>query len=296
MNVTYKEQLSRHVEDIFKGYASPGLHICDIATGGGKSYTIGKLTCEYYPNSFDRIVILCVQNKLVNGMNREIERFIDGPNSLIKPSDKMVIENNPEVITKAIKNGNLQKLVDEMQYQIGEQKKQDVSVTEIQYSYIYVKKVFEGLSGLIKTFEENSKNDYIQNQINESEANLRKAVRIFFDTFKKHLEKTKQLKKVSLEAILSRFPSLVKVYPQVDYKRKRVLLMTVHKAMYGIDPILSEKIRLENFAEKNKRTLILFDESDQASVAIRSAIIDQSIENAGGSKRFDKGYNGYIQN
>ena len=55
----YKEQLSRHVEGIFKGYTKPGLHICDIATGGGKSYTIGKLTCEYYPNEFDRIIILC---------------------------------------------------------------------------------------------------------------------------------------------------------------------------------------------------------------------------------------------
>lgn len=297
MNETYKEKLSRHVEGIFKGYTSPGLHICDIATGGGKSYTIGKLTCEYYPNSFDRIVILCVQNKLVNGMNREINRFIDGPSSIIKPSDKMVIENNQEVITKAIKSGSFQKLVEEMQYQIGEQKKQDIRVTEIQNKYNYIKKVYEGLSCLIKTLDENSKNnDYVQNQLlSDSEANLRKAIRIFFDTFKKHLEKTKQLKKVSLEAILSRFPSLVEVYPQVDYKRKRVLLMTVQKAMYGIDPILSEKIKLENFAEKNKKTLILFDESDQAVVAMRSAIIDQSIENAGGGKRFAKGYNGYLQ-
>lgn len=71
--------------------------------------------------------------------------------------------------------------------------------------------------------------------------------------------------------------------------------MTVHKAMYGIDPILSEKIYLQDIAEKNKKTLILFDESDQAAVAMRTAIIDQSIDNAGGSKRFAKGYNGYLQ-
>ena len=38
--------------------------------------------------------------------------------------------------------------------------------------------------------------------------------------------------------------------------------MTVHKAMYGIDPILSEKIRLQDMAEKNKRTLILLDEQE----------------------------------
>ena len=101
---TYKEELSKHVEGIFKKYVKPGLHICDIATGGGKSYTIGKLTCEYYPKHFDRIVILCVQNKLVEGMNREIDRFIDLQDSLIKEDQKLVIENNTEVIKKAISN------------------------------------------------------------------------------------------------------------------------------------------------------------------------------------------------
>ena len=56
MELGYKEKLSAHVEKIFKSYTTPGLHICDIATGGGKSYTIGKLTCEYYPLHFDRII------------------------------------------------------------------------------------------------------------------------------------------------------------------------------------------------------------------------------------------------
>ena len=70
--------------------------------------------------------------------------------------------------------------------------------------------------------------------------------------------------------------------------------MTVHKAMYGVDPILSEKIQLSNFADKRK-TLILFDESDQAAVSMRNTIIDQAIESAVGNKRFAKGYNGYLQ-
>lgn len=119
---TYKEQLSKHVEGIFKSYTEPGLHICDIATGGGKSYTIGKLTCEYYPNEFDRIIILCVQNKLVDSMNREIDRFINGGNSQISPINKMVIENNPEVIIKAVNNSSFQRLLDRICYHIGEQK------------------------------------------------------------------------------------------------------------------------------------------------------------------------------
>jgi len=71
--------------------------------------------------------------------------------------------------------------------------------------------------------------------------------------------------------------------------------MTVHKAMYGIDPILSEKKRLSDFTENKHRTLILFDESDQAATAMRNAIIDQAIENSGGTRRFAKGYNGYLQ-
>lgn len=241
MEQTYKEQLSQHVENIFHDYDMSGLHICDIATGGGKSYTIGKLTCEFYPKRFDRIIILCVQNKLVEGMNGEIERFINKESSLISLSDKIIIENNSEVITKAIRSGRFQILLEEMNYRLEEQKEQG-KIKELQYNYSYVKSTFEGLSGLLKTCDtNNSSNDYILNQINEGEANLRKAVRVFFDAFKKHLEKTGQVKKVSLEAILKKFPSLEEVYPQVNYRSKRVLLMTVHKAMYGIDPILSEK-------------------------------------------------------
>ena len=114
MKESFKEQLSKHVEKIFKEYTSPGVHICDIATGGGKSYTIGKLTCEYYPQYFDRILILCVQNKLVTSMDREIEKFILSSDSLIKEKDKLVIENNPEVITKAINNSSFSSLLEEM--------------------------------------------------------------------------------------------------------------------------------------------------------------------------------------
>ena len=162
MTETYKEQLSRHVEGIFKNYTVPGLHICDIATGGGKSYTIGKLTCEYYPNEFDRIIILCVQNKLVDSMNREIDRFINGGNSQISPIDKMVIENNPEVIIKAVNNGSFQRLLDKICYRIGEQKQKGHKVKDLQYAYNAVRKTFEGLSSLVKTLDDNGKNALFQ--------------------------------------------------------------------------------------------------------------------------------------
>ena len=294
MPQSYKEQLSNHVESIFKEYITPGVHICDIATGGGKSYTIGKLTCEYYPQYFDRIFILCVQNKLVGSMDKEIERFISSSGSQIKAKDKLVIENNPEVIMKAIKDSTFSSLLEEMESQIDDQKKQETKVTDLRYSYNWVKKTFEGLSGLVKTYENNN-NEYLRQQIDESEANLRKAVRVYFEYYKKHLENTKQYKRVSIATLNKLFPHLKLVYPQVDYKNKKVLLMTVHKAMYGIDPIVDEKVNISNFSQKGKKTLILFDESDQAAIAMRNAIIDQSIDSAVGNKRFAKGYNGFLQ-
>ena len=117
-----KEELSSHVENIFKQYVHPGLYICDLATGGGKSYTIGKLTCEFYPKYFERIIILCVQNKLIEGMNREIEKFIDQDGGL-KSDEKLIVENNAEVVLKACGSGSLKSLLDEMVYQVGELRK-----------------------------------------------------------------------------------------------------------------------------------------------------------------------------
>ena len=296
MEESIKEKLSEHVESIFKQYVSPGLHICDIATGGGKSYTIGKLTCEYYPDFYDRIIILCVQNKLVEGMNREIDRFVFSPYSRIKPKDKLVVLNNKEVLLEAIDKGYLSDLLDEMWRDVCDQEKsnKNIRINDLRYSYNWVKKVAEGLVDLVKTYNDNNQNDYIQQQIEEGEANLRKAVRSFFELFKKHYEQTNQ-GRISMASLKKKFPSLAKVYPQVEFNEKRVLLMTVHKAMYGIDPILSDKIKMSDLPKKDKRTLILFDESDQAAIAMRDTIIDQSIDNGGGQKRYANGYNGYLQ-
>lgn len=293
--ISYKEQLSQHVENVFKSFSTPGLHFCDLATGGGKSYTIGKLTCEYYPEYFDRIVILCVQNKLISGMDKEIERFIYSDNSKIHTSDKLIIENNTEVITKAFENGSIKELLDQIEYKVGELKRKNENVSKLSYEFNSIKKISTGLSRLIKTQKESNGNDeYLQNQVDEGEANLRRAIRSFFECYKKFWENNKNYKNLSFESILNSFSALSKVYPQVEIKRKKLLIMTVHKAMYGIDPILSDKIRLSNFAS-NKKTLILFDESDQAAVAMRNVIIEQSINNSEGNKRFSKGYTGYLQ-
>ncbi len=295
MELGYKEKLSAHVEKIFKSYVTPGLHICDIATGGGKSYTIGKLTCEYYPLHFDRIIILCVQKKLVEGMNREIERFIFAKNSLIKPNDKLVIENNSDVIITAVRNSSFISLLSEMEHQVEEQNFNDSNINDLCFSLNKIKKIYDGIAGLVTTYDASNNNEFILQQIEEGESALRWNVRIFFENFKTHLEHSGKIKKATFATINKLFPSLSKAYPQVDFDRKKVLVMTVHKAMYGIDTILSEKVRLSNFSKSNKRTLILFDESDQAAIAMRDSVIAQSIEDGGGTKRFSQGYNGFLQ-
>lgn len=287
-----KQELSAHVEKIFKQYVHPGLYICDLATGGGKSYTIGKLTCEYYPKHFERIIILCVQNKLMEGMNREIVKFIDQPGCL-KLSEKLVIENNTEVILKAVRSGSLQELLDEMGYQIEQQRKKKVSVAVLENRLAQVEKLAKCMNALVAILQDDSENASLLEQIQAEESRLRYAVRDFFANYKKHLLITGEVKKVGVKTILSRFPSLERVYPQVNYASRKVCLMTVHKAMLGIDPILSESVSIRDFCDK--KTLILFDESDQAAVAMRDVIIDQACRKSAGFNKYGKGYHGYLQ-
>lgn len=287
-----KQELSAHVEKIFKQYVHPGLYICDLATGGGKSYTIGKLTCEYYPKHFERIIILCVQNKLMEGMNREIEKFIDQPGCL-KQSEKLVIENNTEVILKAVRSGSLHDLLDEMGYQIDQQRKKKVSVAVLKNRLAQVEKLSKCINALVAILQDDSENASLLEQIQAEESRLRYAVRDFFANYKKHLLITGEVKKVGVKTILSRFPSLERVYPQVNYASRKVFLMTVHKAMLGIDPILSESVSIRDFCDK--KTLILFDESDQAAVAMRDVIIGQACRKSAGFNKYGKGYHGYLQ-
>lgn len=64
-------------------------------------------------------------------------------------------------------------------------------------------------------------------------------------------------------------------------------------AMLGIDPILSESVCIKDFCDK--KTLILFDESDQAAVAMRDVIIGQACRKSAGFNKYGKGYHGYLQ-
>lgn len=286
-----KEELSSHVENIFKQYVHPGLYICDLATGGGKSYTIGKLTCEFYPKYFERIIILCVQNKLIEGMNREIEKFIDQDGGL-KSDEKLIVENNAEVVLKACGSGSLKSLLDEMVYQVGELRKHH-AVGNLEGKIQQVRKYVASLETWVRILEDDPNNASAKEAVNEVEQKIRYAIKNFFNTYKHLLQADGVVKNVSIKYVLKHFPSLEKVYPQVNLHSKKVLLMTVQKATYGIDPILSESVHLKNFTDK--QTLIIVDESDQAAVAMRDVIIEQACNKLGGENRYSRGYLGYLQ-
>lgn len=296
---TPKEQLSELTEEIFKSYKDPGLHVCDLATGGGKSYTIAKLVCGYYPEYFKRIVILCCQNKLVDGMDREIERFIGGEGSLLKPEDKLVVRNNIEVAREAVGAGKnhhdyLSDLADEISDVVGQIR---TPKSELLESANRISDYVKTMSAMFCVFQsgrdekdieaalqfDSDINSRVRDQIVDTDKALRRELKSFFLQYKKHLEISSQKKNMLVAEILKLFPSLEKAYPHVRYKEKKVLLMTGHKACWGIDPILSDVVTLTDLADDDRnsngrhRTLFFFDESDQLAVGFRQTVIDNEV-------------------
>lgn len=291
MEKTAKEMLSEHVENIFKGYTEPGLYISNIATGGGKSYTIGKLTCEYYPQYFERIVILCVQKKLVLGMQKEIERFIESPDSKITEADIMIVDNSLDVIKNAVDNGTYKDFISELNEGVRKLTGLPDLVRVLQSCIKSIDAKFKSICRMFEIVDEKSISE--DEDIRKLDSELRGYVHSFFMNYKKYIEKT-QVNHIDIDFICKQFPSLEKAYPQVLIKKKKVLLMTVHKAMHGIDPILEDRIKLTDLNSR-KKTLFLFDESDQAAVSMRDVIIEQSIQASGGINRNTRGYDEYLQ-
>lgn len=163
----------------------------------------------------------------------------------------MVIENNTEVIKKAIDTDSFRRFIEQIEHRIGEMKTEG-SNNELRYACSKIKKTYEGVKNLILT-QGNNNNDFVQAQITEGETKLRRDVRNFFELYKKVYNRQKKGRRLDIGKVLRDFPSLAKVYPQVDYKKKKVLLMTVHKAMYGIDPILGEKSAFMTLQKKKRK-------------------------------------------
>lgn len=123
-------------------------------------------------------------------MNREIDRFIDLQDSLIKEDQKLVIENNTEVIKKAIDTDSFRRFIEQIEHRIGEMKTEG-SNNELRYACSKIKKTYEGVKNLILT-QGNNNNDFVQAQITEGETKLRRDVRNFFELYKRYITDRKR--------------------------------------------------------------------------------------------------------
>lgn len=298
----YSKQLSEHVETIFKKYKEHGLHVCDLATGGGKSHAIANLTCSYYPNHFERIVILCVQTKLVDGMvdeiNRALAETINKRENLLSEDDILVVKKNAVIIQEALEGEDLLgELIDEMENKTNKLDKDSENNYKQRLNKIIedIRQTARGLKAIIQVIKNDKTIAHIyEEEIEKQERNLRKQMRNFFRLYKKYDEKENGRNYTS-ETFLKEFKNLGKVYPHTAISKKRVLVMTIHKALLGIDPIIRDKMKLEDLvvSGKDKRTLFIFDESDQAAMDMRTAIIDNQMKGLGNDK-YLKGYVGYL--
>lgn len=298
----YSKQLSEHVETIFKKYKEHGLHVCDLATGGGKSHAIANLTCNYYPDHFERIVILCVQTKLVDGMvdeiNRALAETINKRENLLSEDDILVVKKNAVIIREALEGEDLLgELIDEMENKTNKLDKDSENNYKQRLNKIIedIRQTARGLKAIIQVIKNDETIAHIyEEEIEKQERNLRKQMRNFFRLYKKYDEKENGRNYTS-ETFLKEFKNLGKVYPHTAISKKRVLVMTIHKALLGIDPIIRDKMKLEDLvvSGKDKRTLFIFDESDQAAMDMRTAIIDNQMKRLGNDKYF-KGYVGYL--
>lgn len=267
-----KEQLSEHVIHIFKRCNTPGLHVCDLATGGGKSYTIGKLTCEYYPKYFDKIIILCVKKDLVTAMDKDIEPHITNERSLILKENKLVLRSNIENLYET-RDSSAIHLIDEFEAVAYAEKDEKGHNAYLKI----VKAMKENLANFSNVVNDlnNSSNMEQYNKINE--VYFRGNIRKFIRTYKKIHKDMKNT--MTYDFFMQKCPSLQKVYPQVRFSspETKVVVMTVHKAMFGIDTLFFGNRGLTKNTDF-KNTLFIFDESDQCALSMRSCIFTNAIQ------------------
>lgn len=259
-----KIELNNLIESEFKRYVDNKVYISNFATGGGKSYNIAKLTCTYYPKHFGQIVILCVQNKLVLNMKGELSKFYGDSDCLVSQENVLLVESNAKVLANAVRNNSIRRLYGEIEQYV-EKEELYFKLSILNELKVNIKNVEQKILNVPENeFDKLSENK----DFSELEFKIRKAI--------KDLILLVPGGRTNNSKILNLFPSLIDVYPQINIRKAKVVLLTVHKALMGIDLILEKEISLVGFENKSG-TLFIFDESDQAALSMRNVIITQSL-------------------
>ena len=291
-----KEDLSKFTEKLFREIQQPGLYVMPLATGGGKSYTIGKLACCYYPKFFRRIVILTIQKKLSLEMQAQLEQSLKLPESLITSSDVLMLNDNISTMNEAVSNGSMVKLISECRQWISKLKKvkrnqqdrgSEVTDTESD-TFSRLESDTDCLKSLVNGFKELDSKDKIDVQEQEIRQKLRSVLKRL-----RAVEKSLTGIVLTPQDVFEQLPSLTKAIPATDWESKRVLYLTVHKAMYGIDPLMGEKVQLIGLGDKGGNLFVL-DESDRCGLVMRSIGAQMAIQQNGGFKQSGYGYQGLL--
>ena len=285
----------QYVENLFKTFIKNGLILCDLPTGSGKSRSFCKLSCNYYFNYYDRIIIFCVQKKLVDSLYQDLLEFSTLKDSLIKQQDIVVVHNNTTMLKQALDNQSLADFMCELKDHLLALKANKAKVNlkpiateKLLKRYRKLQESFDDLRTFIKKYDINDQN--IKKLFDDKQNNFKKQLKDFFKEYATYFKLTTS-HNLDLKYVKKITPSLFKAMPHIAINNKKIILMTIHKAMYGIDTILSDVINIQNIAcDDKQKTLIFFDESDMAYIAMRDAIIDKACASNSGDKLRAKGY------
>lgn len=256
---SYKTLISTLIQETFASFVEPGLHVCELPTGIGKTYALAVALQRHYLEKFDHIIVLCPQVKHIWNLYDEIERLHElNATDFTYKDDLLVIENNTDSFRKVLND-------DESSNHL------DMFFESMRSNRIGTEQMEEHLKAL--------------RELNKPEKDA-----LSLELFGAHERKLRFLVKnaiwnfffgkspVSIGEVIEKFPGLNLIYPQVELPRKRVILMTVDKAMYGVDVILQKGVLRIQDLVKGGHTLVFFDESDSASISMKRAIIDLSLK------------------
>lgn len=253
---SYKTLISTLIQETFASFVEPGLHVCELPTGIGKTHALAVAIQRHYLEKFDRIIVLCPQIKHIRNLNDEIKKLHkSNATDFTYIDDLLVVENNTDSFRKVLSSDE---------------------------SSNHLEKFFESMRSKGIGTEQMEEHLKALRELNKQEA-------LSLEPFREHEGEFRKLVKdaiwnsfsgkppVSIREAIEKFPGLNFIYPQVELPRKKVILMTVDKAMYGVDLILQKGVQRIQDLVKGGRTLVFFDESDSASISMKRALIDLSL-------------------
>lgn len=271
------------LKEHMSSYTEPKLYINNFPTGCGKTTTLTRLALSSYQDYFKRIVFLSPRTALVDETYEMLRKQIEksGEENRVNLDDIIVLRGNVDVARAAIDNGSLEKLLIEIEkFNKKNNPKRKEKRSDDEAENAEINKLKDDYGNLKEALQPDKasgrgKDDGIENLERVFRKQLRAVILSLSrsEHFLKVNVGMKNDKEGTVEQLLSALPSLAKAYPQVEIHKKKIWIMTAQKAIWGIDPIIRDRISFSDLYDK-KRTLLVFDESDQCAVEIQKSFLE----------------------